>query len=143
MKGAVGLLAVFAVTISGVAGAVERPSVPAIAASPQSFVGKSIGFRGASCVDDPKGGFLCLVTGGGRTLLVEAGSLGLAGGNLVAERLVDSCKGREKLISPSCRFDIEIEPRSAQSEATMSEFEGRKLTRLYSGGIEMRIAHRR
>ncbi|MGX9981950.1 hypothetical protein [Methylobacterium fujisawaense] len=123
--------------------ALDHPSVAAVAAAPKSFIGKSIGFRAASCVDDPKGGFICRVTSGSHVLRIEASALGAAGGDLVAERLIGPCKGRDQLDSPTCRFDIEIEPRSAQDEATVAEFEGERATRLYSGVIQMRLASRR
>lgn len=139
---AIGIYAGVALTVTA-AHAIDRPSVVAIAASPKTYVGKSIGFRGAACFDDPKGDFICRVTGGGHVLRIEAGSLGMPGGDAVAERLIGLCKGRDKLESPACRFDIEIEPRSAQDEATMAEFEGERVTRFYSGTIEMRVAGKR
>lgn len=132
-----------AALISSVALAVERPSLAKVAVAPKAYVGKAIGFRGASCVDDPKGGFVCRLRSGEHALRIDAGALGPAGGDVVAERLIGPCKGLDKLGSSECRFDVEIEPTSAQDEATMAEFERERVTRFYSGVINMRIAGRR
>ena len=123
--------------------AIERPSVPAVAAAPNSFIGKQIAFRNAPCASDPKAGFVCRITAGGHTLRIEAGALGISGGDVVGELLIGPCKGLDKIGSPNCRFDVEIEPRSAQTEAVMLEFEGERVTRLYTGDIEMRAVGKR
>lgn len=120
--------------------ATERPSVASVAANPKAFVGKRIGFRNASCVDQPKGGFLCLITESGRALRIDAMGLGASGGDIVAERLVGPCKGRDKIGAVVCKFDIEIEPLSAQNEAVMLEFEGERVTRFVVGVIQMRVS---
>ena len=123
--------------------AIERPTVPAVAAAPKSFLEKQIAFRNAPCASDPKAGFVCRITAGGHTLRIDADGLGASGGDIVGELLIGPCKGLDKIGSPTCRFDVEIKPRSAQTEAVMLEFEGERVARLYTGVIEMRAVGKR
>lgn len=123
--------------------AADRPSIAQIVRNPKSFIGKTIEFQSAHCVDDPKAGFICLLKSPSHTIRIEAGALGMAGGDEVAERLIGPCKGRQNLESSTCQFDIEITPASALTEAAMTEFEGERVTKLYSGVINMRTIRRR
>lgn len=80
--------------------------------TPRAYVGKRIVIRGINCVDDPKGGFLCVAIVGGQALRITASALGAKTALPIAERLIGDCKGTANLTRSSCRVDIEIEPTS-------------------------------
>jgi len=135
-------LAATLMTLANQVSALETPDPRQLIDSPRSFLERTIQVRNVACVDRPRDGFLCIGTFGGKALRIESSALGAQTTGAIAGRLIGPCKGLENLEKPACRFDVEVTPRSVQSEQVMLEFEGIRATRIYSGAIEMREARR-
>src|SRR5262245_49822477 len=73
--------------------------------APMDFIGKSIRLPAMSCVDDPKGGFVCVAQVGGRFLKIDAVVLGAMTVQSIAELLISDCKGTANLDNGQCRFE--------------------------------------
>lgn len=90
--------------------AAEQPvGLKQLADAPKSYVGRKITVSGIGCVDDPKGGFVCLATVGGQAVRIEATVLGGKTKSPITERLIGDCRGTANLTRPACRVDVEIE----------------------------------
>lgn len=112
----VGMVMLALAGMSGAAAAEQRVSARQLAEAPKDYVGRTIVVSGIGCVDDPKGGFVCIATVGGRAVRIEASVLGAKTRQEIAERLIGACKGLGSLSRPACRVDAEIEPRNVITE---------------------------
>lgn len=89
------------------------------------------------CVDNPKGGFMCVEPVGGQMLRIDASALGAGTGSRIAERLIGDCKGTANLSSLVCRVEVEITPRSTHRDMLETSAGSRPIVVVYSGQIDM------
>lgn len=115
----------------------EPVSAKAVVQAPKDFVGRTIVLPAIPCVDDPKGGFLCIAIVGGQALRIEAGALGARTKLEIAQRLTGDCKGTANLDRSACRFDAEITPRNAMKDIMETPSGSMPLVLIYSGAIEL------
>lgn len=115
----------------------ERVSVPQLMRSPKGYIGKNIVVSNIPCVDNPKGGFLCIVVSDGQALRIEVVVLGAKTNIDIAERLTQGCRGSANLSRPACRVDAEIEPRNEYRDVMVTSDGSMPIAVIYSGSIEM------
>lgn len=105
--------------------------------TPKRFIGKEIRIARMGCVDDPKGGFLCLSKVDGQLLRIEASALGVTTSQKIAERMISSCKGTANLASMECEFSIAISPTSAMKTMMDTDSGSIPTTLIYSRLIDL------
>ena len=121
----------------------QRVSLRQLAEAPKDYVGRTIVVSGIGCVDDPKDGFVCVATVGGRAVRIEASVLGAKTRQEIAERLIGACKGLSNLSRPACRVDAEIEPRNAYVDTVETPDGSKAGIVVNSGAIDMYAPKRR
>ena len=94
----------------------EKADLRKLVDDPGAYVSKRIRVASISCVDDPKGGYVCMRTVGGQILRIQAEALGAGTEMGIAERLLGDCKGTANLQRTACRVDAEIEPSSGKRD---------------------------
>ena len=115
----------------------ERVTARQLLQAPKDYIGKTIVIPDIPCVDNPKGGFLCVTIVDGQALRIEASSLGAKTKIEIAERLTQGCKGTANLTRSVCRVDAEIEPKNAYKDIMDTENGSMPIAGIYSGAIEM------
>jgi hypothetical protein len=115
----------------------ERIALRELTESPKAYIGRQIIAPGIGCVDNPKGGFLCVAVVGGQALRIEASVLGARTKVEIAERLTGDCKGTANLSRSACRFDAGIEPTAGYRDTMETPSGSMPITVIVSPSIEM------
>ena len=79
-------------------------------ANPAKYKGEMVVVRRIRCVDPGGAGFVCEAAADASRLRLDASVLGAATKLAIAEKLVETCKGRPALTNPECTFDAVLEP---------------------------------
>lgn len=133
-----GMVAIWAMIASPlVAAEAERIAFKALVKDPKSYLEKPIRLPAIGCVDNPKGGFLCVDQIGGQMLRISADALGAKTSKKIAESLITDCKGTANLTSAECRVEIEISPRNAYRDTLETPHGSMPIVVIYSGIIDM------
>jgi hypothetical protein len=115
----------------------ERVSVRRLVDDPRTDVGRRIVVPAIACVDNPKGGFVCVATAAGQALRITATSLGPKTRIDIAERLIRGCKGTANLTRAECRVDAEFELTDTFRDVMDTPNGSMPIVVLYSPQIEM------
>lgn len=117
--------------------AAETVTQKEVVNTPKSFVGREIRIARMACVDDPKGGFLCLSKVDGQLLRIEASAMGVTTPQRIAERMISSCKGTSNLARRECEFSVEMSPTNVMKSITDTDSGSISLTLVYSRMIDL------
>lgn len=115
----------------------RRTDLKRLVDDPDVYLRRKIRVPSIPCVDNPKGGYVCMKSVGGQMLRIQAEALGTRTDAVIAERLLGDCKGTANLRRAACRVDADLEPSNGKRDVTETPGGSMPITTIEAPDIDM------